>query len=143
VFCFVASAAHGQDFEVRIAPGLNPRMKATDAAQVALQRLAEPVAAVVRSPQTGEAQAVPPAPTITSVACLPGFLEIGRVDEPEKNLGPEILWRVQAEGLFVNHFVPPGAPPQTASEGFVLIDDATGEVVMFGSLPGPSSSSEP
>jgi hypothetical protein len=43
-----------------------------------------------------------------------------------------IRWVVRATGTFVGQRVPPGNPPIVADTGYLIIDDATGEVVGMG-----------
>lgn len=44
----------------------------------------------------------------------------------------DVVWVVRAQGHFVGLRVPPGAQPITASTGYVLVDDASGETIGMG-----------
>jgi hypothetical protein len=49
------------------------------------------------------------------------------------------VWLIRARGPFVAHFGPPEQKPAPHSEGFYVIDDATGQVWSMGFQPIPSS----
>jgi hypothetical protein len=65
----------------------------------------------------------------------------GEAAKVEPNIGvptegtPEadrVVWVVRAEGTFVGDRVPPGKKPMIGTSGFIVIDDASGEIIGLG-----------
>lgn len=107
-----------------IAQGLRPNLDPSTVQQIAEQHLAsmqtmaagQGPAAVVQRISAVAADRV-----ATLEAAAPVELEVAG-----------IRWVVRATGTFVGLRVPPGQPPIVNDTGYIIIDDATGEVVGMG-----------
>lgn len=110
------------DYSVTIAPDISPRMQSGDVVAIVLDDLAEPITSV-----RGASQDSKP-PRIVSVVCLRGSDVGTRVPNGRAPRLPyETVWFVRGEGRFVKTHL--GGSPMISKTGFVIIDDATGDVV--------------
>src|SRR3990170_3562974 len=108
---------------VSVQAGLTPRLDASTVQKIAEQHLA--------SMQTMAAggQAI----AVHEISAVGGDPMAGREPAPPVEADASgIRWVVRATGTFVGQRVPPGNPPIVADTGYLIIDDATGEVVGMG-----------
>ncbi len=106
---------------VAIAPGLTPQLSTSQALAIA-------------SSGTGSLGArggslVATSVHVVAMADIRQFESGATVDE---GAASRIIWIVRGTGTFVGYRVPPGAPPVVGTQGYVVIDDATGEVLQMG-----------
>jgi hypothetical protein len=121
----VANSLAASAPRVTIAQGVQPRL--TSDAAIALA--ANQIALMARSLGAAETSQISSANAVrggdlTSVE--PG------AGSPEGAAANAIFWIVRGRGTFVGRFSPSGTGPFVGATGYVIIDDATGEVVGMG-----------
>lgn len=121
----VASSVAASRPTVTIAPGLQPRLTPDEAIALA----ANNIALMARDVGADEA------PRIISATAVRGG-DISSVEpgagSPDGAASNGIYWVVRGQGRFVGRFAPSGSGPLVSTTGYVIIDDATGEVVGMG-----------
>lgn len=119
-----AASAFGQDeFQVKIGSGLQPRMTASEASDVAKNLIA----------LMGQKATNAVATDIETVTAVVGS-EVASI-EPSAAIDPSgagsIVWVVRARGTFISERGP-NPEPITASSGYILVDDASGTTIGMG-----------
>jgi hypothetical protein len=70
--------------------------------------------------------------TVLPMSMLPTIEPGAGAPAPGSAEAGQVVWLVRASGRFVGMRVPPGAAPITASSGYFLVDDATGQTLGMG-----------
>jgi hypothetical protein len=110
-------------YSTTLSAGLVPRMDAEQVADIARDQIASMASAANRSVS-------PDILSVTAVAesdiesALPDF-----GGDPEAS---RLVWVVKATGWFVARTGPAGRPPDAGPDGYLVIDDATGQTVGMG-----------
>jgi len=106
---------------IEISPGLSPQLSAEEAISIA-------------TTGTGTNGDVSAPLTVTNVHVI----VMANIKEVEPNAFVDpgardgIVWVIRGTGKFVGWRVPPGAQPITGNQGYVVVDDATGQVLQMG-----------
>jgi hypothetical protein len=121
---WVAISSAASPPSVSIAPGLTPRLGSADAAKLAQSN----IALMARSVAANETS------TVTKIMAVRG----DQIDAAQPGAGSatgdqadDIYWIVRASGTFVARRGPAGGD-RVYPSGYILISDATGDVVGFG-----------
>lgn len=119
-------------FPVRIDRGVAPTMTSEQVAAKVISRLNKPIEDLRIADTSGRVAAYPTPPAIESMDCVQGS-DIARVIPTRFGPRPEpVVWVVQAQGEFAK--TNPAGANIRKTRGYVLIDDATGQIVGMGSL---------
>lgn len=122
--CTPGAGTVGDDFESGVATGLSVRSTASDVARIAREEIAD-MARDAGRPETVN---------IVRINAVPA--EAVRSLEPSAGEGNSdvgrAVWVVRALGTFIGERVPPGQDEIVAESGYLLIDDATGEIIGMG-----------
>lgn len=124
-----AAAGAPPTYEVVIEEGLNPRMSPSTVAAMASSE-------AVRSVLGGGDEP----PLVTRVKCIEGDVIREAFSHPSmKNAAP--IWVVRMRGRFVNHRA--AGEARVAESAYILVDDADGRIIAFGSTPGREGARPP
>jgi hypothetical protein len=133
IFASAAGAQSSSTYTVTIEEGLQPKLSPSG------------VAALARSLPMARSAADAPGgsdPVVRSVECVNGSEIRSAFSHPSmKSDSP--IWIVRMTGRFVDHRTGLGSPSKVSSSAFYIVDDGTGEIIMFGTSGGHAGRSDP
>lgn len=131
--------ADGSVYAITLDPRESPSLDPLDAVTIALQAKAQPI---VASSAGGKVTPANPGsqPTVTQVDLLRHY-DIDRAHPRLSSNDDALVWVVQMRGKFEALRQPPGTMRIVGRDGYVVIDDATGEVLKSGFLVDVEASS--
>jgi hypothetical protein len=111
--------------DVRVDPGLSPRMPPEQVAEVAMGQL--------RLMEQWAGRTAAPARVLRLTATTAdGVVRLEPAAGSGSALTAGIVWLVRAEGTFTNVRTPPGVEAMVARSGYLIISDADGSIIGSG-----------
>lgn len=132
----VSATVYAAETEVTIDSGLSPRLQPAAVVEIARGHLASPIQGVEIDATTGEARLVPTQPDSLKLRCTT-LDKLVRSSNQAGGLDRSIVWLVEGQGTFVSHRGAPGSSSTVHEEGFLIIDDSSGEIRGAGSMTAP------